>query len=476
MTAQLSLKVAHVPFTFAPDPVGGTEVYVEALARSLGAYGVQSLIVAPSCKDMDEAYDHNGLLVRRFRSVQKSKHLLRELYGEGDPEAAAAFAQILEDERPDAIHVHAFTRAVSLLVVRAAKQRGLPVFFTYHTPTASCQRGTLMLWGKEACDGVLSVRRCTSCFLEGRGLPSWVSSLMSYSPFLVGQGLEKANLSGGMWTALRMRDLIQTQHQSFRDLMREVDGIVVLTEWVRTVLVRNGVPLSKITLSRHGLPVVQDAQEPLVHASKVPLRVAFLGRADKVKGVDTLIRALRAAPDLSVELHLYGVTQSAADEEYWSLLKSLAAHDNRITFLPPVPHDRVVSLLRGYHVLAVPSRWMETGPLVVLESFAAGTPILGANLGGIAESVRHEENGLLIDPEDVRAWVDAFRRCADDRRLLARLRQGIKTPRSMAEAANDMVQLYEGISAVDIDCRHLFPQGDSDDPKGTKGHAGKSRC
>src|SRR5262249_18032257 len=149
------------------------EVYVEALAHSLRVHGVESLILAPS--DTDETYDHNGLLVRRFRSAPTSKHLLGELYGEGDPEAAAAFAQILDDERLDVVHIHAFTRAVSLLLVRTAKQRGLPVFFTYHTPTASCQRGTLMLWGKEICDGVLSVRRCTSCSLEGRGLPSWLS-------------------------------------------------------------------------------------------------------------------------------------------------------------------------------------------------------------------------------------------------------------------------------------------------------------
>jgi glycosyltransferase involved in cell wall biosynthesis len=224
--------------------------------------------------------------------------------------------------------------------------------------------------------------------------------------------------------------------------MREIDGVVALREWVRTLLVRNGVPCSKITLSQHGLPGVWDNREPVIDVAKTPLRVAFLGRADKAKGADTLIKAVRAAPGLSIELQLYGVMQSTTGDEYWTSLKSLAASDARITFLPHVPHDKVVSLLRNCHVLAVPSRWLETGPLVVLEAFAAGTPVIGSNLGGIAEWVRHEDNGLLVGYEDVRGWADALSRCVQDRQLLARLRQGVKPPRSMGNVAEEMAQMY----------------------------------
>jgi len=422
--------------------MGGTEIYVEALAYQLRSQGIESVILAPSCSGIDGAYEHNGLRVRRFRSAPESKQMLRELYGGGDPEAAAAFAQILDEECPDAVHIHAFTRAVSILLVRAAKQRAIPVFFTYHTPTVSCQRGTLMLWGTEVCDGLLDVARCTGCSLERRGLPRWAGAVVSYLPLRVVRALESADLSGGLWTALRMSELIRARHVAFRALMQEVDGVVVPAEWVRTVLVRNGVPNWKIVLSRHGLPVVSNLPGPLIDVMKTPLRVAFLGRADKVKGADTLIKAVRAAPDLNIELHLYGVTQSPADEDYWDELQRLAGDDGRIRFLPPVPNRQVVPLLRDFHLLAVPSRWLETGPFVVLESFAAGTPVIGSRLGGIAEWVRHQDNGLLVDPEDVAAWTSAFRLCAKDSRLLRKLRQGVRQPRSMADVAHEMAQLY----------------------------------
>jgi glycosyltransferase involved in cell wall biosynthesis len=443
----ITLRVVHVPFTFAPDEIGGTEIYVEALARELNLGGIETLILAPSSDDKNHSYEHNGLRVRRYRLAVTSDKMLQELYGEGDPTAAEEFAQILDEENPDIVHLHAFTRGVSLSLVREAKRRGIPAFFTYHTPTVSCQRGTLMIWGKEICDGVLDARRCAACSLEGRGMPRPAATVVSAVPSVVGRALETANLHGGVWTGIRMRQLVQLRHAMFRSLTREVDGVVALTEWVRTILLRNGVPSEKIILSRHGIRHIKATVKSPIEVDKEPLRVAFLGRANKDKGADTLIRALRAAPDLAIELHLYGLTQTAADQVYWNALRLDAANDNRIAFLPPVPNGDVVSLLKDYHLLAVPSRWLETGPLVVLESLAAGTPVVGSNFGGITEWVRHEENGLLVSSEDRQAWADAFRRCASDRGLLSRLRQRVEMPRGMADVAHEMEQLYR---------RHVF--------------------
>ena len=56
----------------------------------------------------------------------------------------------------------------------------------------------------------------------------------------------------------------------------------------------------------------------------------------------------------------------------------------------------VIDRLSRYHVVAVPSQWMETGPLVILESFAAGVPVIGSALGGIADKVDDGVSGLLL--------------------------------------------------------------------------------
>src|SRR5262245_39934301 len=138
------MKSLHVPFGFYPDVVGGTEVYVAALASALARQHHQAVVAAPGPAALYYLHD-GGTPVHRF-PVDERVTDVAELYGEGDLNAAEGFARILDRERPDVVHLHAFTRACSLLLVRKTRHRGIPVVFTYHTPTVSCARGTLMLW------------------------------------------------------------------------------------------------------------------------------------------------------------------------------------------------------------------------------------------------------------------------------------------------------------------------------------------
>lgn len=68
----------------------------------------------------------------------------------------------------------------------------------------------------------------------------------------------------------------------------------------------------------------------------------------------------------------------------------------------------------------------ETLGLVVLEAMAAGTPVIAAPAGGVADHLRHEVNGLAYPPHDVAACTDAMRRLLEDRGLVDRLRAGAR--------------------------------------------------
>lgn len=380
--------------------------------------------------------------MRRF-GITPNLRDLRALYGEGDAQASRNFGALLDTERPDLVHLHAFTSSVSVRLAREARRRGLPVVFTYHTPTVSCVRGTLLRGGREVCDGRLDVRTCARCTLEQHAAGPLGSFALGSIPPLMGAGLGRLGLAGGPWTALRMSELIEARHAALRALLSEVDGSVVLCRWTQDLLELNGFSPHKVTLCRHGLaglPATPPAPRP---RSSGPLRIAFLGRFHPTKGPDLLIRAVRELPEVPIELHLFGVTQSARNTAYHRDLERLADGDPRIAFLPPVPNSQIVELLRvGYNVLAVPSRWLETGPLVVLEAFAAGVPVLGARLGGIAELVSDGVDGLLVESDSVSAWRETLSRVAHDRELLARLEGGVRLPRSMGTVAEEMLALY----------------------------------
>ena len=101
-----------------------------------------------------------------------------------------------------------------------------------------------------------------------------------------------------------------------------------------------------------------------------------------------------------------------------------------------------------YDLVAIPSRWLETGPLVALEAFAAGVPVLGANLGGIAELVRSGIDGLLVQADDAVAWAAAMARVADNPHLVCEMRNRIKAPRSMDAVVDDMAIVYSTVVAA----------------------------
>jgi glycosyltransferase involved in cell wall biosynthesis len=242
-----------------------------------------------------------------------------------------------------------------------------------------------------------------------------------------------------------MRGLVEQGHAHVRALLREVDHVVAVCEWVRALLLRLGVPPGRVTLNRQGLSEAPERQaEPRPDPAGRPLRLAFLGRLDATKGLDVVLQALQRIPRVPLTLDAYVVRQGEGSA-YEREVERLAAADPRVSLRSPVASAEVVPALRAYDALVVPSQWLETGPLVVLEAFAAGTPVIGSDLGGVAELVTEGVDGLLVPASDLRAWAGRLQRIAAGPALLGPLRQGIRPPRTMRAVAEEMAGLYQGV-------------------------------
>jgi len=442
-----SVRVVHVPFGYFPDAVGGTEVYVAQLARDLRMRGVESVVAAPADGLASRRYEYEGIPVYRFGVPAPSN--VADLYGEGDEAAARSLVDVVDDVDADVLHLHAFTRAASVRAVRAAKQAGVAVVFTYHTPTASCVRGTLLRDGHEPCDGALIAQRCAACLLESRGVPAAIRDALARGPSALGSTLASVGASGAWVTALRARELTTARHDAFRTLLAESDAVVAVCEWVRALLLRAGAHPERVVLSRQGTPsrAFREASgsQRRVTAIDTELRLVYAGRLHPTKGVDVVIRALSADRGLRASLDVYGVAQDADGTRYREELLAWSASDPRVRFHAPLAAESVVDTLASYDATVVPSQWLETGPLVVLESFAAGTPVIGSDLGGVAELVSHARDGWLVPYADTVAWTDALRRVSTEPQLLDRLRTGVRPPRSTEDVAREMTDVYREI-------------------------------
>ena len=132
---------------------------------------------------------------------------------------------------------------------------------------------------------------------------------------------------------------------------------------------------------------------------------------------DNAYLAIAGGRDLWVDGHPPGET---AEAKVHALL-SEAVKQRRASFLGMVSPAALPSYYAAADAFVLPSMFQETFGLVILEAFAAGTPVIGARSGGIPELVEDGRTGLLVDQGDVDGLRDAMRRLLVDPELRHRL-------------------------------------------------------
>lgn len=437
------MKIAASLGWYFPQSTGGTEVYVSSLYKHLQEFGAEIRIAAATDDSFEHHYKYQDLPVYRYPVSAKRDRA--QTLGTRAHGGFEKFGQWLQEERADIYHQHSWTYGCGLHHLRAARQLSIPTVLTVHVPGPVCLRGTMLHEGQQPCDGVIRQQRCASCWLQERGLGPVARKLLSGLPPDIGR---RARAFGRVGTALAATDLVRRHRDSLLQAADTADRVVAVCRWLYEALLANGFPRHKLILNRQGVSnVAPQASKP--ERPSRSLRIGYLGRWDPLKGIDKLVQAvLRLPASVPVELQIRAVEPNdPAMRAYMIDTCRVAKADSRIQILGPLPGDSVPRFLQNIDMLAVPSQWFETGPLVVLEAFSAGTPVIGSDLGGISELVRHRQNGWLVDPCDTAAWSSALHQLAENRDLVQRLQLGIGSVRTMRDVALETKQLYKQLLA-----------------------------
>ncbi len=436
-----NLRVSHCVGFYFPQTVGGTEVYVRDLATALLPYSIDSNIVAATDRAY-EAYDWAGMPVFRYPSNWAD---VRETSEAPSTKGLSKFQEVILRANPDVFHLHSWTTGAGLRQLSQVAQLGIPCVATVHVPSALCLRGTMILNGKEPCDGRIDEKRCAQCWAISRGLPSPVAFGVSRLPRMSIGGTHESTLTRRLATMLSARSLVNIQARDLHRMASLCHRIVAPSQWVYAALAANAVPPQKIFISRQAVAkslIERGARGGAAHDGR-ELRIGFIGRLEHYKGAHILLQAMGQIPR-NVPIRLI-VAGSGTELPYLRTLEAAAEGDARIEFLGPILHDQVPDFLDRIDVLAVPSNYMETGPLVVLEAYAFGIPVMGANLGGIAERIRDGVDGWLLPFDDSEAWAAAMRAAALDRAQVARLAATIRPSRTMGDVASEMAAQYRQV-------------------------------
>jgi glycosyltransferase involved in cell wall biosynthesis len=273
-------------------------------------------------------------------------------------------------------------------------------------------------------------KRADVVYTTGMFVRSGAGSLAAHTPYVVkltaDPGYERARRRG-----LTHASLVDFQQErspvtwplrwSRDELAKHAAHVITPSSFLRDLAVGWGV--ERVTVLPNPAPDVSDSP------SREELRarfgfdgptLVFAGRLALPKALEVGIEAARRA---GVALAIAG------DGPERARLEALG----HARFLGPLPRAEVLELFRAGDASLLSSNW-ENFPHSVVESLAAGTPVIATRVGGVPEVVHDGENGLLVPPGDVNALTDAIRRGFGD---LERLRANAVP--SIADYSRDRV-------------------------------------
>ena len=167
----------------------------------------------------------------------------------------------------------------------------------------------------------------------------------------------------------------------------------------------NGIEIARYASDSNDVAPVQKTVAPTIF---------FCGRHEPRKGLDVLLRAMQHLPP-DVELWV------ASDGTDTEALKAQFAFDSRVKWLGRINDAEKVRLMRSARVFCAPSLHGESFGVVLLESMAAGTPVVASSIDGYMNVATHDVDALLVEPGDERALASALAKVMANSRLAQRL-------------------------------------------------------
>lgn len=177
----------------------------------------------------------------------------------------------------------------------------------------------------------------------------------------------------------------------YRFALKNVKLFIVPSNYFSQIIDKNIKPIVTI---HNGVELLKYSKK-----SQCTYRLLYVGRLDKTKGTDYLIKALPQILNKFPQTTLSIIGEGVFQKELVALTKNLNL-DKKIFFIPWQKSENIEKYYQQSDIVIMPSIWPEAFGKVGLEAMSVGRPIIGSRVGGIPEWLEHGKSGYLIKPEN----------------------------------------------------------------------------
>ena len=295
-------------------------------------------------------------------------------------ETKSQLAQLLQEAKPDIVHVHNTFMMMSSSVFAACKEAGVPVVQTLHNYRMFCPAANYVREGKV----------CEECREHS-----------------VLRGIRYGCYRGSRGATASVALTITTQHRR----KSYPDRFIALTEFSRQKFIAGGIAEDKVCVKPNFV-----APDPGPGPGKGEYAI-YAGRLSDEKGLDTLLLAWKRLSGIPLEI--------VGDGPLLAPLQAKAAALGlpAVRFHGRLPRTKTLEMMKLARFLVAPSQCYENFPMGIAEAFACAVPVICSRLGGMQEIVQDGRTGVLFTPGDAADLAKKVQAVWSDRVQTARMSQ-----------------------------------------------------
>lgn len=297
--------------------------------------------------------------------------------------------QVLEDFKPDIVHLNNFQRQLSASIIKPIKKKNIPIVFSAHDVQAICPSIVMLDSNKKICE------KC----MRGK-----------YINCIKKKCIKDSNLKsilGAIEGKYYRNKKIYTQ---------KIDKIITPSEFYRTKLIEDGIEKDKI-IALHNFINVDEYNVPREDEGYA----LYIGRLSKEKGIFNLIEAISQLKE--------GELRIAGDgPEKEAIIQFIQENhlEDRIKLLGFLEKNEIKEQIRKCRFVVVPSIWYENCPYSVMETLTIGKPVVGARIGGIPELVQNQYTGMTYKFDNIEELSNNMKVLFNDKELAEKLGNNAK--------------------------------------------------